>query len=125
MGGVILPSVGSMFKNIASVIESLTDNHQDPLHVGEAMACWTYLAYVPGINGCIQAGRNTTTDPDLQDLLYDVNKLTKAHQQEVSDFMREEGVPLPQLPEDKPQPKPNERPLGAKLTDTELVNTVN
>src|SRR5690625_612747 len=86
MGGVILPSVGSMFKNIASVIESLTDNHQDPLHVGEAMACWTYLAYVSDVNGYIQAGLNTTTDPELQDLLYDGNKVTKSHQKEISDF---------------------------------------
>lgn len=120
-----MPSVGSMFKNIASVIESLTDNHQDPLHVGEAMACWTYLAYVSDVNGYIQAGLNTTTDPELQDLLYDGNKVTKSHQKEISDFMRKEGVPLPQLPEDKPHSKPNEIPLGAKLTDTELVNTVN
>lgn len=121
----ILPSVGSMFKNLAGVIESLTDNHKNPLHVGEAMACWTYLAYVSEVNGYIQTGLNTTTDSELQDLLQDGNKVTKSHLKEISDFMKQEGVPLPSLPEDKPQSDPNAIPLGAKLTDSELINTVN
>ncbi|MDY0407104.1 hypothetical protein P5G51_018760 [Virgibacillus sp. 179-BFC.A HS] len=33
-----MPKLESLFKNAANIIESLTDNHKTPLHVGETMA---------------------------------------------------------------------------------------
>ncbi len=42
----------------------------------------------------------------------------------MSEFMRKEGVSLPNAPEDKPQSDPNAIPIGAKFTDNELANTL-
>lgn len=120
-----MPSIGSMFKNATSVIESLTDNHKDPLHVGEAMSCWSYLAFVSEIIVYIGVGLNMTTDSELKKHLQDALNLTKSHRKELSQFMQQEGVPLPEMPEDKPESNPNDVPLGAKLTDNEIANTIN
>lgn len=120
-----MPSVGSMFKNATSILESLTDNHKDPLHVGETMACWSYLAFVANIVTYIEVGLNMVTDSDLKKLLQDGHKLTTSHKKEMSEFMQQEGISLPEMPENKPESNPNEVPLGAKLTDDELINTIN
>lgn len=119
-----MPSVGSLFKNAAEVIESLTDNHKNPLHVGEAMACWTYLAFVSEIVVYIEIGLNTTTDTELKKLYQDGHNVVTSHQKELSEFMKQEGVPLPKIPESKPQSDPDEIPLGAKFTDSQLANTI-
>lgn len=119
-----MPSVGSLFKNAVEAIESLTDNHKNPLHVGEAMACWTYLAFASEIVVYIEIGLNTTTDTELKNLYQDGYHLVTSHRSELSEFMKQEGVPLPEIPESKPQSDPNEIPLGVKFTDRQLANTI-
>ena len=49
----------------------------------------------------------------------------KSHKERLSTFMRKEGIPLPMLSESKPISDPNEVPLGGKLTDDELANSLN
>ncbi|WP_449355528.1 DUF3231 family protein [Virgibacillus natechei] len=120
-----MPNVGSMFENAASIIESLTDNHKNPLHIGEAMACWTYYSFVASAIMHVEVGLNTTSNSKLKKLLEDSYKVMKSHQKEVSELMRQEGVPLSNTPEDKPESDPNAIPLGAKFTDNELTNTIN
>lgn len=61
-----MPSVKNVFKNAMDVIESLTDNHKNPLHVGEAMACWTYFSFVSTIIIHVEIGLNTTSDTELK-----------------------------------------------------------
>lgn len=119
-----MPKLESLFKNAANIIESLTDNHKTPLHVGETMGCWTYLAFVSNIVTYEQVGLNTVTDPELKKLIQDALKIATSHKQELSDFLRKEGVSLPSLPEDKPQSDPAAIPLGTKMTDDEVINTL-
>ncbi|MEN1968565.1 DUF3231 family protein [Lentibacillus sp. N15] len=123
--GLNLPSIGSMFKNAVSVIESLTDNHKNPLHVGETMACWTYLNFVSGIIGYMEVAIHMTTDSELKKQLQNALQVPLSHKKELSQFMRKEGVSLPDMPEHKPESNPNDVPLGAKLTDNEIANTIN
>lgn len=112
-------------KNIANIIGSLTDNHKNPLHIGEAMACWTYYSFVSNVIIYVEVGLNTTGDSKLKKLLQDAHKVMKSHQKEVAELMCEEGVPLSDTPEDKPDSDPNAIPLGVKFTDNELSNTIN
>lgn len=119
-----MPSIKMMFKNATEIIESLTDNHKNPLHIGEAMACWTYYSFVSFAIIQVEIGSNTTNDSKLKKLLQDSYEVMKSHKKELSELMRQEGVPLSNTPEDKPESDPNAVPLGTKLTDDEITNTV-
>ncbi|HLR22462.1 MAG TPA: DUF3231 family protein [Pseudogracilibacillus sp.] len=120
-----MPSVGSIFKNAVDVIGSLTDNHKDPMHVGETMACWTYYTFVSQIISHEEIGLNTTTDSKLTKLYQDAYKVTTSHKNELSELMRQEGIPLSDASATKPESNPEAIPLGAKFTDSELINTLN
>lgn len=49
----MMSSIKMMFKD---TIESLTDNHKDPLHVGEALACWKYYNFKSAIIVHVEVG---------------------------------------------------------------------
>src|SRR5699024_6176836 len=117
----MMPSVRSIFKNAVDVIGSLTDNHKDPMHVGETMACWTYYTFVSQIISHEEIGLNTTTDSKLTKLYQDAYKVTTSHKNELYELMRQEGIPL----SDASATNPEAIPLGAKFTDSELINTLN
>src|SRR5699024_6054617 len=121
----MMPSVGSIFKNAVDVIGSLTDNHKDPMHVGETMACWTYYTFVSQIISHEEIGLNTTTDSKLAKLYQDAYKVTTSHKNELSELMRQEGIPLSDASATKPDSNPEARPLGAQFTHSELINTLN
>jgi hypothetical protein len=114
----------NIFKSLTNIIESLTDNHKTPLHVGEVMSCWTYLAFVSNIVTYEEVGLNMTSEQKLKDFIQKALNVAKSHQKHLTQFMRDEGIPLPPLPEDKPKSDPNAVPLGAKLTDDEIANTL-
>lgn len=121
----MMPNFAQLFESASNVFQSLTDNRKDPLHVGETMACWTYLAFVNSIMTYEQIGLNTTTDPGVKELYQDGLNIAKSHKQQLSKLMKEEGVTIPVSPEDKPYSDPSAIPVGARFTDDELVNTIN
>lgn len=125
IGGISLSTLANMFKSAISGLEALTDNRKDPLHVGEVMACWTYLAFVEHIITYESVGLNTTTHKKLKSMFEEAIKTAQGHRKQLSQFMREQGVALPRAPELKPKSDQNAIPLGAKFTDSELVNTLN
>lgn len=120
-----MPNLKMIFQNAAKIIESLTDNHKNPLHIGEAMACWTYYSFVSEAINIVEIGLNTTSDSKLVKLLQDSHKIMHSHQKELVEVMKQEGIPLPDTPEPKSNADPSAVPLGAKFTDNELINTVN
>lgn len=120
-----MPKFGQMFESVSNIVQSLTDNSKDPLHVGEAMACWTYRAFTANIKSHVEVGLNTTTDKGVKELLQDGLKVISSHEKELTEFMAQEGVTIPTSPEKKPESNPSAIPLGAKFTDDELVNTIN
>ncbi|GEL76461.1 DUF3231 family protein [Tenuibacillus multivorans] len=115
---------GKWFESSLQVLKSLNDNRKDQLHIGEVMACWTYLAFVESIISYEEIGLNMTTDQDVQKFIPDALKVANSHKQELRDFMLKEGVPLPSSPEHKPKADPKAVPEGTKLTDDELMNTL-
>src|SRR5690625_196638 len=120
-----MPNLKMVFKNAMDIIESLTDNHKNPLHIDEAIACWTYFSFVSSAIIHVEVGLNTTNDSKLENFLQESYKVMKSHQKDLSEFMRKEGVPLAHISEDKPESDPNAIPLGAKFSNNEICNTIN
>lgn len=117
-------NLGNMFQAAISAIESLADNHKTPLHVGEVMACWTYLAFVSNIIIYEQIALNSVTDPELKDFIRNAKAVADSHKKQLSEFMETEGIPLPSNPKDKPSIDPKMVPIEAKFTEDEIINTL-
>ncbi|TFJ93274.1 DUF3231 family protein [Lentibacillus salicampi] len=120
-----MPNFTQLFESASNVFQTLTDNKKDPLHVGEAMSCWTYLAFVNNIMTYEEIGLYTTTDPGVKELYQEGLKIATSHKKQLTELMREEGVSLPTSPESKPNSDPSAIPVGARFTDFELANTIN
>ncbi|MDR7235876.1 DUF3231 family protein [Neobacillus drentensis] len=118
-----MPDVTEAVKN---VVQSFFDEDpKPPLHVGEVMNFWSYLSEIADEYVHIEAGINSTTDPELSSAFQEALKMFKSHKERLITFMRKEGIPLPMLSESKPISDPNKVPLGVKLTDDELANSLN
>lgn len=116
------PDVLEALKNV--VQSFIDDEPKSPLHIGEAMACWSFLALVGETQVQAEVGINSTTDPELRKALHEAVKMLKTQKERLTEFMRLEGVPSPPLSESKPISDPNSVPLGVKLTDLQLANSL-
>jgi len=117
--------VPDLLQALKSVVQSfIKDENKTPLHIGEAMGCWIFLALVGETQVQTEAGINSTTDPELRKALQEAVNMFKSEKERISAFMRSEGIPLPPLSESKPISDPNRVPLGVKLTDNELANSL-
>ncbi|SDO54408.1 Protein of unknown function [Paenibacillus sp. yr247] len=106
-----------------TTIKSLTDEEKPkPLHVGEVMACWIYLAGLEVAKVTVQAGIHTTNDEELKTMLKEDLELNLSQREQLYDFMLKEGISLPPAHEDMPHSDSNSIPLGVKLTDEVLAN---
>lgn len=115
----------NILEAVTNVVQSLVDDEpKSPLHIGEAMNCWTYLGMMEEEISLVQLMLNTTTDDELTAILHSAEKLASSQKNKLKDFMQREGVPLPPAAEEKPKSEPNEVPLGAKLTDNEIANSL-
>ncbi|WML43241.1 DUF3231 family protein [Neobacillus sp. PS3-40] len=111
---------------VNNVIQSFVDDEpKSPLHIGEVMSCWSYLSELADEQVHSEAGINSTTDPELKKALHEGVKMFKSQKERMIAFMLSEGVPLPPLSESKPQSNPRDVPLGVKLSDDELANSLN
>lgn len=110
---------------IGSILQSTLDNEKkSPLHMGEVMNCWMFLASIHEANIFTQIGINTSTDDELLEMLKDSTKSCDAQSKEMTSFMTREGVPLPPLTEKKPNSGSETIPYGVKMTDDEIANGV-
>jgi hypothetical protein len=109
-------------KNVAQSF--IKGEEKTPLHIGEAMGCWVFLTLVGETQVQTEAGINSTTNPELRKALQEAVNMFKLEKERLSAFMRSEGIPLPPLSESKPISDPNSVPLGVKLTDNELANSL-
>jgi hypothetical protein len=117
-----MPDVLEAIKN---VVQSLLDEEpKSPLHVGEVMAYWLFLALCAETQVQTEAGINSTTDPELRKALHEAVEMFKSQKEQLTAFLRLEGVPLPPTSESKPISDPNSVPFGVKLTDKELANSL-
>jgi hypothetical protein len=101
---------------------SLDNEPQNPLHVGEVMSCWMYLAIMDEATVYIQIGLNSTTDDEVKSILTQSFKQCESQGKRFKEFMKKEGVHLPSTSEQCPDSDPHGVPLGVKLTDEEIMN---
>ena len=114
-----------LLQALKSVVQSfIKDENKSPLHIGEAMGCWIFLALVGETQVQTEVGINSTTDPELRKAFHEAVEMFKSQKERISAFMRSEGIPLPPLSESKPISDPHSVPLGVKLTDNELANSL-
>ncbi|MCY9659701.1 DUF3231 family protein [Paenibacillus chondroitinus] len=115
----------NILETVLDVMKTLVDNEpKPPLHIGEAMTCWTYLTMLEEEIASVQIGLNTTTDIELLDALHGSMEIATAQSNIIRDFMLREGVSLPPVSEKKPQSDPLTIPMGVKLTDDEIANAL-
>jgi Protein of unknown function (DUF3231) len=113
----------NILETFMDAMKSLTaQDENQPLHVGEVMSCWIYLAGLELAKATVQAGINTTTDDELKAILEEDMKLGTSQRKRLHDFMIKEGITLPPAPEDMPVSEPNSIPPGVKLTDDVIAN---
>lgn len=117
-----MPDVLEAVKNVAQSF--IDDEPKSPLHVGEVMSCWSFLASAAEDQVHSEAGINSTTDPELSRALHEAVQMFKSQRERLIAFLQLEGVSLPPLSESKPISDPNEIPLGVRLTDDEIANSL-
>lgn len=115
-----MTSIFEAFKDYLQV--SLDNEPKNPLHIGEVMGCWLYLTIMDEANIYIQIGLNTTTDDDVIKILRESLKQCEAQGYKFREFMKKEGISLPNTSEQRPNSDSTGVPLGAKLTDDEIMN---
>ncbi|WP_027084879.1 DUF3231 family protein [Cohnella panacarvi] len=113
----------NIFEAAVESIKSLTDDKDPkPLHVGEVMSCWVYLAGLELAHTTVQSGISMTTDSELLALLEEDLALGTSQRNRLRAFMLQEGITLPESSEDLPRSDPNAVPLGARMPDGVLAN---
>lgn len=110
--------------NILKTSIDTTNEPKSPLHVIEVGDLWTYLTIVEEFIRYEEIGLNTTSDDEVIETLNDVIKICESQVKKLSQFMRQEGVALPEVSSAKPNSNPNQVPLGVKLTDDEITNGI-
>lgn len=94
-----------------------------PMHVGEVMALWTYMVAVKEARALCLLMSNHTSDTDLrQTMQHFMKQIEEPQAQELMQFMRKEGIQLPEATADKPDSNEKDVPPGAKYTDDEIAN---
>lgn len=119
-----MPNIKNFLSAATNFIESFTDDVKPPLHVGEVMSCWLYLTFLEEIIIYEEVAINTTSNENVKDLFIEAKEIAESHKKELMTFLKQEGVPLPNQPQDKPHTEQSAIPLGAKFTDSELMNAL-
>ncbi|MDQ0254033.1 hypothetical protein J2S74_001406 [Evansella vedderi] len=110
--------------NTLKIAVDNVDESKAPLHVMEVGDCWKYTTMVEEFIRYEEIGLNTSTDDEIKEMLTDIIRLCESHVRKMTQFMREEGIPLPDVTSAKPTSNPNDIPLGVKLTDDEIANGI-
>lgn len=103
------------------------DGEKKPLHVGEAMNLWFFLAQVEEALRIEQVAYNSTKDHELKEKLGDlIHNVHKPIVKEVKDFLLKESVPLPKVTPEKPLiDHPDQTvPEWARMLDEEIASFV-
>ncbi len=89
------------------------------------MNLWFYLTGTEQTLRADQISYNIVQDEDLRDKLEDIiNNVHKPMVLELTDFLRMEGVPLPDSTPQKTGRRLPQHPDGARLTDKEVANLI-
>jgi hypothetical protein len=106
-------------------IKPFLDGEKPPLHVGEVMNLWFYLTATEQTMRGEQVSYNIVQDLELKEKLKDViNNVHGPIQKELTEFLKAEGIPLPNASPDKPIGDFRNIPEGSKLSDEEVASLI-
>ena len=113
----------NLFEVFKDAIKPFLDGEKPPLHVGEVMNLWFYLTGTQQTLRADQVAYNIVTDSELKKRLEDViNNVHRPMIQELEEFFRKEGVPLPPATPEKSIGDYRNLPEDARNSDEEIAN---
>lgn len=108
---------------LGDTIKPFLDGEKPPLHVGEVMNLWFYFNATDQTMRGEQVSFNISEDPELKEKLREViNDVHRPILEELTEFLKVEGVPLPAASADKPVGDFRDISNGSKLSDEEIAN---
>ena len=113
----------NLLEILTDTLIPLVDGKKPPLNIGEAMNLWFYLTATEQTMRGEEVSLNTVQDKELRAKLVDV--IDNVHvpiRDELTEFLRKEGIPLPHTTPEKPLGDYRSVPDAAKLTDEEVVS---
>lgn len=117
-------------QNILGTLRAVFNDHileepKIPLHVGEVMNVWAYYTFLDEAKRYSVLAMNHTSDNELAHLLEDIiYGLEDVQISKIKEYMKTNGIPLPDTSAQKSISDPTEIPQGAKMTDVEIANAV-
>jgi hypothetical protein len=113
----------NLLEILNDAIKPLIDGEKLPLNVGEVMNLWFYLTATEQTLRGEQVSYNIVQDPNLKQKLKDViDTIHGPILKDLYEFLKKEGVPLPQSTPEKSIGDFRNIPEGAKLSDEEVAN---
>lgn len=117
--------MSNIVEAIRSMVNTIVDDEpKPPITILEASNLWLYFAGITEAIAFEEIGLNTTEDDELKGILMDAKKMCSNQSERIKKFMIKEGISLPPTSEEKPKSESKSIPLGAKLTDSELANSL-
>lgn len=112
-----------LFDQMYDVFQPFMDGEIRPLNVMEVSNLWFFLLGTEISMRNEELGYNLVQDPELKEMIKDIRENTHIPiKEEISQFLKKEGVPLPPSTPEKPVGDYRSIPEGAKLSDEEMVN---
>lgn len=100
------------------------NNSKEPLHIGEVSGMWAHLLAANGLMRLYETFVNHAGDPDLKKELQGVIKGVQQEAEKLSEYLKENGIPLPPTTPERPVANAEEIPPGARVLDPEIANVV-
>ena len=97
----------------------------EPMHYGEVMGVWSYLASAKGFLVGYQTLSNHTGDEDLRKYIKDtIDHIIKPEIEETEKILKANGIGLPPTPPERPVATVETIPPGARILDPEIATMV-
>ncbi len=115
----------NLFEVIRDAFGPFVDGEKNPLHVGEVMNLWFYLHGTEQTLRYDQHAYNLAQDPDLREKIMDI--IENVHRpmiKELTQFFKDEGIPLPDVGAEKLTGDYKALPEGARMNDEEIANLI-
>lgn len=115
----------NLLEILKDAMKPFIDGEKPPLNAGEVMNLWFYLAASEQTLRGEQISFNIVQDPELKENIKNIiNNIHGPIIKELTEFLRTEGISLPQTTPEKPMGDFRDIPEGAKLNDEEVANLV-
>ncbi|AYC30516.1 DUF3231 family protein [Paenisporosarcina cavernae] len=100
----------------------LSGNAKDePLHEGEVFGIWSYMLANNGLKSLYQLFINHAGDKELISLLKDAVQTIQTEENQTGELLKSNGIGLPPTLPDRPQATAEQIPVGARISDQEIM----